>query len=223
MPALSSLKHQPERYARYYSRFLGALAFATVPLSVYCVLDGGFLITTLLGPQWAGAATVFRILAAAGVVQTIASTRGLVLVSLGRSRKYLWLGIVNSTVMVLSFVVGLPYGIMGVATAYAVANYLILVPTLLFTFAGTPVTMRAFFGVLWRPIAFSAAASLVFFAVLSLAANGGVLAHVAAGSVFFVTYGALAWRSKAFRETWAAFASGLLARRATSESEAKPS
>ena len=189
---------------------LREVAFTTVPISVYCVLEGNFLIAALLGPKWAAAAPVFRILAAAGIVQTIASTRGLVLVSLGQSRKYLWLGIVNSIAMVLSFVIGLRFGIVGVATAYAVANLVVLVPTLLFTFDGTPVTMGVFFGVLVRPIAFAAAAAAAFELVSRLTGDVGVASHVLAGIFFFGTYALLAWRSPVFRETLGAFLDGLL-------------
>jgi O-antigen/teichoic acid export membrane protein len=214
MPALSSLKRQPERYARYYCTFLSALAYATVPISAYCVLEGDFLITTLLGSRWAAAGPVFRILAAAGILQTIASTRGLVLVSLGESRKYLWLGVINSVAMVIAFVLGVRFGIVGVATAYAAASLVVLVPTLLFTFAGTPVTIRMFFGVLLRPVAFAAVASavsaLVSVLVWWLAGSVGILGHVLALVAFFSTYALLASRSREFRDTWGAFAGRLL-------------
>jgi PST family polysaccharide transporter len=209
MPALSSLKDQPERYLLYYRRFLGALAFATVPLSAYCALEGDFLIATLMGPKWAAAAPVFRILAAAGVIQTIASTRGLVLLSLGKSRRYLWLGVANSVAMVASFVIGLPFGIVGVAVAYAVANLVVLVPSLVYTFRGTPVTVRAFFTVLLEPVAYAVLSAALATGALWLLGRDGLLPHALALAVFFGTYALLAWRSAAFRGIWRAFASGL--------------
>jgi O-antigen/teichoic acid export membrane protein len=208
MPALSALKDQPERYARYYRRLLTALAFCAVPISAYCALDGGFVITALLGPRWAEAGLVFRILAAAGVVQTIASTRGLVLVTLGESRKYLWLGVVNSIAMVISFAIGLRWGIVGVAIAYGVANVVVLVPTLAFTFRGTPVTIASFFAALGRPVAFAALASLAAWAALAAATRGlgdTLWAHAAALVAFWAVYVLLASASREFRDTWQAF------------------
>jgi PST family polysaccharide transporter len=209
MPVLSSLKSQPERYRRYYRKFLGAVAFATLPLSVYCVLQGDFLIALLLGPKWAGAAPVFRILALASIVQAPASTRGLVLISLGRSRRFLWLGVVNSIVMVIAFVIGLRWGITGVAAAYAAANWLMLIPTLVFAFRGTPVSVGLFFGVLARPGACVVAAAALSLVVYRLTGDTGMIPHAVFFVVFFGTYALLASRSGFLRETWKAFIGGV--------------
>jgi PST family polysaccharide transporter len=80
MPVLSSLRNQPERYVKYYQRLVDIIASLTMPLTVYCAIEADFLIQLLLGPKWEGVVPVFRILAIAGLVQAVASTRGLVLI-----------------------------------------------------------------------------------------------------------------------------------------------
>jgi PST family polysaccharide transporter len=59
-------------------------------------------------------------------VQT--STLGWLFVSQGRAREFAVLGAVGATIIVTSFVVGLPYGPTGVAMAYAIADIALRAP-----------------------------------------------------------------------------------------------
>jgi O-antigen/teichoic acid export membrane protein len=108
MPVLSALKEHPQRYRRYYGRLVDILATLTVPIALYTAVEADFLVRVVLGANWAGVVPVFRVLAIAGVVQAVVSTRGLVLLSHGESRRYLIWGAINAGVMVVAFVCGLP-------------------------------------------------------------------------------------------------------------------
>jgi PST family polysaccharide transporter len=168
LPGLSSLRNEPERYLRYYRRFLDIVASLTLPVTMYCAVEAHFLVPLLLGPQWLGAVPVFRILAIAGFIQPVLSTAGPVMISHGYSKRYLLLGSVVAFVYVLSFVGGLSYGIRGVAAFYAAANYVVFLPTLWCSFRGTPVTLSLFLATLLPPFLLSV-----------LAAAGIVLARAA--------------------------------------------
>lgn len=201
MPVLSSLRSQPERYANYYQRVLDCMASCTIPMALYCLLDGDFLIRVFLGSQWTAVVPVFRILAVAGIVRAIAGTRGLVLMSSGFSRRLLYFGAFNSVLNVASFAVGIPFGIEGVASAYAVANYAILLPSLFYCFHRTPVRVSMFVKTLLPPALSSVAAGLAFLGVTQLLQNDGIAAHCVSVSLYGAIYMTLSCLRPQVRET----------------------
>ena len=200
MPVLSSLKDQPERYVKYYQRLIDIMATLTIPLTLYCFVEAEFLIGLVLGAQWLGAVPVFRVLAVAGVLQSITSTAGLVQLSFGYSARYFKWGVVGAFVFVGSFIIGLPYGIVGVATSYACANLLITFPTLFYCYHKTPVSVSLFLRTLIMPLLISgvAAGSLI---AIKLLTDNSILNHLFALCIFSFVYGGLSICRKPVRET----------------------
>ncbi|MDY0093818.1 MAG: lipopolysaccharide biosynthesis protein [Candidatus Vecturithrix sp.] len=166
MPALSRLQNEPEMYRIYYKRLLSILSFVSIPLVAFMLVCSDRIIHLILGSQWMEASVLFKILALAGLVETVSSTTGMVLITSGQSRRYLWVGAAGSLIICLAFVFGLPWGAKGVATAYAVANYLILLPTLIYAYKDTPVQLGDFFMAIYRPFLASLAMAAVCFALL---------------------------------------------------------
>lgn len=201
MPVLSSLRTQPDRYAKYYQRLLDIMASLTMPLTMYCAIEAEFLVRMLLGSKWSGAVSVFRILAIAGLIQAIAGTRGLVLLSCGFSRRYFYWGLFNAIVSVASFVIGIPFGIEGVAAAYATANYLILFPSLFYCFPQTPVTIGLFVKTLVPPLLASGIAAVSVIAAKYIWVSDSVAAHMLYAGIFLAIYAGLSWCRQSIRET----------------------
>lgn len=152
MPSLSRLQNEPERYRNYYLKLLSILAVASMPLIAFMFVCADRIISLVLGQQWLGASDVFKILALAGLIQTVGSTRGLVLLSTGKSRKYLYWGGANAVSTCLAFVIGVPWGPEGVAISYTIANYLLLYPSLYYVFKETPVRVQDFFIGVYKPL-----------------------------------------------------------------------
>jgi len=183
MPALSRVQNEPADYARYYYSYVSVLAFITMPLSAFLFVCSRNIILLLLGPQWIEADAVFRIMAIAGFIQAVETTRGLVLLSLGHSRRFFVWGVMASVYFVCTYVIGLPWGARGVATAYAIGDYLLVLPSLWWCFRQTPVSVAGFL----RAVQWPAAASLVAAAAMLLihryALAGGANAVVIAGTL----------------------------------------
>lgn len=139
LPVLCRLVDQPERYQRYLLRIANLVATISLPLGALCVVEGGFFIQLLLGSQWTEAIPVFRTFGAVLIVRPLTGAMELVLLSTGQSRRYLYWYMTASVVYVASFVAGLSWGITGVAAAYAVANYVLLVPTAIYCLSNSPV------------------------------------------------------------------------------------
>lgn len=200
MPVLSSLKDQPERYVKYYQRLLDIMASLTIPLTLYCVIEADFLIRLLLGSQWLGAVPVFRILAIAGLIQPSFGTAGIVMLSLGYAKRQLRLGIINSFLIVLSFVVGLPFGIIGVAWAYAIITYVTFIPLVFLCFYGTPVKMSLFLRAHIMPILLSIISVLPLIIRAALPSNT-FSGHAISSVLFVLVYSCMTFRRASVRDT----------------------
>jgi O-antigen/teichoic acid export membrane protein len=151
MPALSRIQDDPRRYASYYTKAVQFLSFICMPLIVLLAVCSKSVINIMLGSQWTGASRIFQILAITAFIQPVSSTTAVVLLSLGLSGRLLKFGIFNSLFIVLSFAIGIRWGAIGVAAAYAVANYGILFPSLWYCFRKTPITISAFMRAIARP------------------------------------------------------------------------
>lgn len=151
-PALCHIQNDFVRYQKYYAKLISLIAFMTMPLIVFLFVCGDQTIHLLLGNQWSGAAAIFKILAIAAFIQPVVSPSGLVLVSLGQSKKYLKWGVFNSIITVASFIVGLPWGAVGVAMSYAIVNYLLFLPCLWYCFRRSPMSIAAFMQAILRPM-----------------------------------------------------------------------
>jgi PST family polysaccharide transporter len=201
LPALSALRDDSERYVRYYRRSLEALGLLTVPIAAYCMLEADFIIRVLLGDQWMAVVPVFRLLAIGGLVQGVSSTRGLLLLSCGMPREYVRLGTVNAVVRIAGVLVGLAWGIAGVAAGTSFAILVSLVPSLHYFTRGTPVVPGDFYRALARPMLFGGIAFALGLLTRYLVPGEGLLMHLVVTLVFFVVYGALCYSSPTVRAT----------------------
>jgi PST family polysaccharide transporter len=165
IPALSRLQNDPEMFKNYYLKYVSLLAFISMPLVAFMFICTEQLISILLGNQWIEASKLFKILAIAAFIQPVSSTFGVVLVSKGKSRLYLKIGVFNSFICCLSFIAGLPWGAEGIAIGYIFANYLTIIPILHYSFKDTSINIQCFFKSIYIPILSSIfmAISLYFF------------------------------------------------------------
>ncbi len=151
LPAMSRLQSDPDAYRRYYLNFVALLSFLSMPTVTFMFVCADILVLLVLGAQWVGAGEIFKLLAIAAFIQPIAGTVGIVMLSYGRSRLYLKIGIFTSFVFSLSFIIGVPFGVKGVAVSYAIANYILFFPTIYFTFKGSCINVYIFFKELYKP------------------------------------------------------------------------
>jgi PST family polysaccharide transporter len=118
------------------------------------------IVELILGRQWLEAGPVFAILAVAAFLQPVGATVGWIYTSLGQTRRMFFWVCMAAPIIVLSFLLGLPWGAIGVASSYALCNCILIVPLLAFALKYTPVTVRDVFSVISRPLAMSIAVGL---------------------------------------------------------------
>jgi len=152
IPALSRLQNEPERYRTYYYRAISMIAFITMPLVAMLAALSDEVIVIVLGGQWAGASPIFKVLAFAAFFQPLVSTTVCVYVSLGQTKRMMYWGAIAVPIILLSFVVGLSWGALGVAISYTTCFLtIIMVPSLAFAFRYSPIRVVDFFRALSYP------------------------------------------------------------------------
>jgi len=147
---LSRLNNDPERYRRYYLYAVSMLAFVGMPLSAILTIMSDDIILLLLGPQWNKTAEIFFIFGLGIGPILIYGTQGWLHLSLGRPDRWLLWSIINSVVSVISFVIGLQFGPLGVAAAYIISLYAMIGPCL--WYAGRPINLKlsSIVSVIWK-------------------------------------------------------------------------
>jgi len=78
--------------------------------------------------------------------------------------------------VVLAFILGLPNGAVGVAAAYAIANWVGIIPNYLYCFSGTPIGLRDVTSTLLRPLACTVSSLVIALVVTASLVAGGLLA-----------------------------------------------
>lgn len=203
LPALCAIADQPERYREYYRRFLDLLASLMTPASLYCFIEAEFLVRTLLGPQWSAATQVFRIFALCALILPVGTVPGLVLVSLGKSHRFLWWGIVNVCLSMIAYAIGLSWGIEGVAAAFTVANYVMFFPTLFYCLHETPITVGLFLRTLAPSLFIGLFAGMLAIFVKNSFPSTIFFSPLLVTLVFGVAYVGLSCKRKSLRESLA--------------------
>lgn len=201
LPVLSSLKNDQTRYQNYFQKLLDISISLSLPISVYCFLESEFLITVLLGQKWMGAEPVFKILSVAGVFVATSGAPGLVMLSHGFSKRYLKLTVITSIIICVAFIAGVPFGITGLASGYAIASFLIMVPLFYFGIQGTPIKFSLIITSISGPVSAAAIAGLATFTYISIVSNGSILHHICTGLIFFLLYISLTMLRSKTRET----------------------
>jgi PST family polysaccharide transporter len=125
-PALSAIQDDTARVARAFLRGVGVVALVTFPVMVGAFVVADTAIPLVLGSQWTPVVPVFEILCGLGLIQSVATNTGWIFLSQGRADVRLKLQLFMAPLLILSFVVGLPWGIVGVAGAYAVTSGLLI-------------------------------------------------------------------------------------------------
>lgn len=189
IPALSRLVDDPERYRQAYLRIMEKVIMVTMPAIALMMATSDWVVRIILGSQWTESGKLVVFMGVAALFQPVMATAGWLLVSQGRVRDMLQWSVINAPISILSIVVGLPWGLAGVAMSWALGRIFVANP-LLFWFVGRkgPVRTTDFYRLL-APFTlaslFSLAACLVFRRVVPI--TNPVLGCLACGVVVAIS------------------------------------
>lgn len=201
LPVLSSLKNDKIRYQNYYRQLLDISISLALPISIYSLLEGEFLIDLLLGQQWKNAVPVFKIFSVAGVFVAMSAAPGLVMLSQGYAKRHMQLTILTSLLISFSFIAGIPFGIKGVALGYTITSFLIMIPLIYYGFRGTPIRIRFVLESMVGPLIATSIAGMSAY-VFRIAINlDQVMIHILTALVFFALYTGITMSRSRTRDT----------------------
>ncbi len=202
IPVLSRLGDEPHRYRHAYRRTIQLMLMITLPGVAFMLMFAEPLVVALMGPRWQPAAIIFTWLAVAALHQPMSSTFGWLFVSQRRGGEFARWGVFNMVTSVLAFAVGLPWGAIGVAAAYAISDVLIRMPVLWWWVGKAgPVRHSDLLSIMW-PFAIALAGTLAGLGAVRFWGGGmTILGLVLAGCFAFMAFWALLALTAAGRGT----------------------
>jgi PST family polysaccharide transporter len=128
-PALSAIQEDRQRVKRVYLQVTRGIALITFPLMVGMLVVADNFMLTVFGRQWMGAVPVLELLCVAGLFQSIGTTVGWIYTSQGRTDIMFKWGVAAGVVRITSFVIGVHWGIVGVAAAVVISGLVLWIPS----------------------------------------------------------------------------------------------
>ena len=123
---LCLIKDDKERVARTYLRSVRLISFVTFPTMIgMCVVAEPFVLA-VFGAKWIPVVPVLRLLSLVGMNHSVSTTCGWLFRSQGRTDLLFHWAIFSCIATCISFIVGIRWGITGVALAYTLCTYGIL-------------------------------------------------------------------------------------------------
>ncbi len=206
-PVFSRVKHDLRRLSSLWLRVLRMMAAVAMPAMLGLVVVAPEMVDVVFGHRWHEATPIIQILSVVGLVFGLQGLNSVVLQAIDRTRLLFRYASVSFAASVVSFVVGLHWGIVGVASCFAAISLLIQPIYLHLTARAIGIGLRqcvaALSGVMQATVVATAAA---FFTRELLVAHGvapsaRLIATIAVGAIVYVPV--LAWRAHdVVREVW---------------------
>ncbi|MDJ0674819.1 MAG: MOP flippase family protein [Calothrix sp. MO_167.B42] len=195
-PVFSQVQNDNDRFSRAYLKVVATIALVTFPMMIGLWAVSEPFILTFFGSQWQPVIILLMILAPLGMVQSIGTTVGTIYTSKGRTDWMLRWGICAGILATIAIMLGLQWGIVGVATAYATASATLTYPSFAIPFRLIDLRVRDLIAVLWRPflaslLMLSVLMSLKIFILPKSLANAWILGILVPTG--FITYLLASW------------------------------
>jgi O-antigen/teichoic acid export membrane protein len=130
LPTLSRLQSQPERYRSTFLRLYEAIAMSVFFFSSLLLALAMPLTLVLLGPKWQQVSAIFAGFTFTAIQLPLSTAANWLLTSQGRGKDIFRVTSINALLTLASFIVGLPFGPLGVAIAFSATGLLIRLPIL---------------------------------------------------------------------------------------------
>jgi PST family polysaccharide transporter len=186
LSALSRVQDDPARFRRYLTNSLGIIAFVGMAVGADLTLVGRDLVRLILGPKWSESGRIFQMLAPGIGMMLLYSTVCWIPFSIGKPGRWLRWTVVESAFTALAFVVALVWGPAGIAVAWSVTYWILLVPA--FWYVGRPIGfgVSSFLGTIWKYVIAALAAGLTSSAIITVTLTWTAAANATEALQFIV-------------------------------------
>ncbi len=161
IPALSRLQDQPNRWRASFLEATTAVVFLSYAVATLLIATSDSLILLVYGDGWQLSADIFIVLLLGIYATTVANLTGWIYISLGLTRRMAIWGLIRLPISLLGFLLGLPYGAIGVAYGFVGAALFSLIPCVVFAAHETPVSWIAIIRIALLPSIISLIAAFI--------------------------------------------------------------
>lgn len=119
--AYAKLRHDKGSAARAFERSVGIIMLVALPFYFGLAVTAPEFVVTMLGPKWRDAIPVVSILAFAMPFLTLQILFTPATTALGQTRVQIWSAAAGAVLMPLGFLIGIRWGVMGLAWSWLVA------------------------------------------------------------------------------------------------------
>jgi O-antigen/teichoic acid export membrane protein len=117
-PGFSRIQDDDERLRRVYLKIVSVTAFITFPLLAYVMANTGPVVSVLFGAKWLFIVGPLRVFCVAGAIISIVTFTGTIILAKGRPGLELKLSAFSLAVLILSMVISVRYGFLGVSIGF---------------------------------------------------------------------------------------------------------
>lgn len=125
-PVFAKLQDQPEQIRMAYLKSTRLVSFLVFPAITFVFVMSDPLVRLLLGDKWAETGYLLKIFCVYSLVDTIGVTTGWIYKAIGRTDVMFKWAIYSTTIIVSAILIGLKWGVEGVAISYTVAFIVLL-------------------------------------------------------------------------------------------------
>ena len=129
-PAFSSIQEDIPRIRKLYLRITRNTALITFPLMLGLLITSDSFVAAVLGLQWSGMIPILKVFCIVGMIQSIGTLNGIIYQSQGRTDLQFKVGGTIGVMGVIAIIIGLRWGVVGVAYAYCTFSLLFLYPSI---------------------------------------------------------------------------------------------
>jgi O-antigen/teichoic acid export membrane protein len=124
-PAFARLQDSPERIGSAWIRVNRLVGAISIPSLLGLIVVAPDFVHVVLGDKWSAATRVLQILAWVGLLQSLQRLNSSILMARDRTAELLRYSVIVLVASVTAFVIGLQWGLVGVAAGYAISSTIV--------------------------------------------------------------------------------------------------
>ncbi len=203
----SRMQEDAARIRAGFLRLSKYVALVACPLMLGVFVFAPEFVALVFGGQWSEVVPLLRLLAVVGLLQSLGTNVGIIYLTKGRTDLMFYWGLLAAAVITTAIIIGLQWGVEGVALAYLLANLILFVPGLLIPFLLIGLRLKEFFATIAAPVVLGVTACVAGAAVKFILTDAGLASSlVLLGGllVLVISYLLLIfWKAnEACRELW---------------------
>jgi O-antigen/teichoic acid export membrane protein len=125
-PAFSVIQDDKEKVKAVFLKAHRAIALVTFPMMLGLLIVAKSFILVIYGEKWEGVIPILQIFCLEGMGRSIVTTIGWIYLSQGRTDIQFRWGLFAGVVRIAGIIIGLQWGVIGVAAAVVLCSYLVL-------------------------------------------------------------------------------------------------